>query len=182
MYLRKILPLLLIFFLVMGFTSCVKDVDFDQAGDISLQPDIQASLLIFEVDQRDFIDPDTNLQRLIIRDTVRLEFLDDDYIQKDLEQVEFKFKFRNTFPQTFSNRIQFLSENNGLQHEVNFDTDPGTQGNPVVSEKVEIIGPDRIQVIKRSIKMVVEITAILNDQQFNGKLNFESKGLFSFQF
>lgn len=182
MYLSKILPRALILLILTGFTSCVKDVDFDQAGDISLQPEIQASLLIFEVDQRDFIDPDTNLQRLIIRDTVRLEFLDDDYIQKDLEKVEFKFKFRNSFPQTFSNRIQFLSENNNLQHEINFDTAPGSQVNPVVSEKIDTIELDRIQVIKRSIKMVVEIRAVLNDQPFNGKLNFESKGLFSFQF
>lgn len=182
MHLSKILPPVLILLLLTGFTSCVKDIDFDQAGDISLQPEIQASLLIFEVDQRDFVDPETKLQRLIITDTVRLEFLDDDYIQKDLEKVEFSFKYRNSFPQSFSNRILFLSENNNLQHEVNFETAPGSPGNTVVSEKIEIIGPDRIQVIKRSIKMVVEITAVLNDQPFNGKLNFESKGLFSFQF
>lgn len=182
MYLRKILPLLLILSVVSGFTSCVKDIDLDQAGDISLQPEIQASLLIFEVDQRDFIDPVTKMQRLIIRDTVRLEFLDDDYIQNDLEKVEFSFKYRNTFPQSFSNRILFLSENNGLQHEVNFDTAPGSSGNPEVSEIIEIIGPDRIQVIKRSIKMVVEIGVNPGNEPFNGKLNFESKGLFSFQF
>lgn len=182
MYLSKIIPLLLLLLLVTGTTSCIKDIDFDQAGDISLQPEIQASLLIFEVDQRDFIDPVTNLQRLVIRDTVRLEFLDDDYIQKDLEKVEFSFKFRNTFPQSFSNRILFLSENNRTQHEVIFDTDPGNSGNPEVSEIIEIIGPDRIHLIKRSIKMAVEIRVNLNDQPFNGKLNFESKGLFSFQF
>ena len=182
MYFSKVIPQVLLLLLVIVTTSCIKDIDFDQAGDISLQPEIQASLLIFEIDERDFIDPETNLQKLIIRDTVRLEFLDDDYIQSDLEKVEFSFKFRNTFPQSFNNRILFLSENNGLQHEVIFDTDPGKQGHPIVSEKIEIIGPDRIQVIKRSIKMVVEIGVNPNGQPFSGKLNFESKGLFSFQF
>ncbi len=182
MYFSKIIPLVLLLFLTTVTTSCIKDIDFDQAGDISLQPEIQASLLIFEVDEGDFIDPETNSQRLIIRDTVRLEFLDDDYIQKDLEKVEFSFKFRNSFPQSFSNRILFLSENNSLQHEVIFNTDQSNMGNPVVSEKIEIIGPDRIQVIKRSIKMVVEIRVNTNNQPFTGKLNFESKGLFSFQF
>lgn len=179
---RKILPLALIFILATGLFSCVKDVDFDQAGDISLQPEIQADLLIFEIDQRDFIDPDTNRQRLTIRDTVRLEFLDDDYVQKDLEKVAFSFKFRNTFPQIFSNRILFLSENNRLQHEVIFDTAPGSAGRPEVSEILEIIEPANIHVIKRSIKMVVEITAITNRAPFTGTLNFESKGLYSFQF
>ncbi len=182
MYLLKKLQLAIVILLGFGLSSCVKDIDFDQAGDISLQPEIQASMLIFEVDERDFVDPDTKLERLTIRDTVRLEFLDDDYIQKDLEKVEFSFKYTNTFPQSFSNRILFLSENNRLQHEINFETDPGNLGNPVVSEKIEIIGPDRIQVIKRSIKMVVEIKAITNGEPFTGQLNFELKGLFSFQF
>ena len=182
MYFSKIIPLVFLLLLVTVTTSCIKDIDFDQAGDISLQPEIQADLLIFEIDQRDFVDPDTNLQRLIIRDTVRLEFLDDDYIQKDLEMVEFSFKYRNTFPQSFSNRILFLSENNNLQHEVSFETNPGINGNPVISEMIEEIGPDRIHVIKRTIKMVVEIRVNPNERPFIGKLNFESKGLFSFQF
>ena len=168
--------------IAIGLSSCVKDVDFEQAEDITLQPEIQVDLLIFEIDQKDFIDPENSLQRLTIRDTVRLEFLDDDYVQNDLEKVEFSFKYRNTFPQPFSNRIFFLSENNQLQHEILFETAPGNAGRPVVSEVIEVIGPDRIQVIKRSIKMVVEITAITNSAPFAGTLNFESKGLFSFQF
>ena len=107
MQLRKKVLLPFLFLLAVGLSSCVKDVDFDQAGDISLQPEIQADLLIFEIDQTDFIDPANNRQRLTIRDTVRLEFLDDDYVQKDLQSAEFSFRYRNTFPQSFSNRIFF---------------------------------------------------------------------------
>lgn len=170
------------FLIFMGSVSCIKDVDFDQAGDITMQPEIQTDLLIFEIDQKDFIDPVTNQLRQVIRDTVRLEFLDDSYIQDDLEQVEFSFKYRNTFPQSFSNKIIFLSENNRVQHRVDFLIAAGSPGDPAVTEKIDLIGPDRIQIIKRSIKMVVEIEVMPNDQAFTGKLNFESKGLFSFQF
>lgn len=166
----------------MGSVSCIKDVDFDQAGDITMQPEIQTDLLIFEIDQKDFIDPVTNRLRQVIRDTVRLEFLDDSYIQDDLEKVEFSFKYRNTFPQSFSNKISFLSENDRVQHRVDFLIAAGAPGDPAVTEKIDLIGPDRIQIIKRSIKMVVEIEVMPNDQAFTGKLNFESKGLFSFQF
>ena len=169
------------FLIFMGSVSCIKDVDFDQAGDITMQPEIQTDLLIFEIDQKDFIDPVTNRLRQVIRDTVRLEFLDDSYIQNDLEQVEFSFKYRNTFPQSFSNKISFLSENDRVQHRVDFLIAAGSPGDPAVTEKIDLIGPDRIQIIKRSIKMVVEIEVMPNDQAFNGKLNFESKGLFSFQ-
>lgn len=168
--------------LVIVNTSCMKDVDFDQAGDITLQPEIQADLLIFEIESKDFIDPQTNEFQKIIIDTVRLEFLDDDYIQNDLDRVEFRFRFRNTFTQSFLNKIYFLSENNNLQHYVEFYTAAGSAQNPAVSEKIDYVGPENIHVIKRSIKMVMEIEVLPNDQPFVGKLNFESKGLFSFQF
>lgn len=162
--------------------SCVKDVDLNQAGNITLQPEIQADLLIFEIDQREFTEPGTNNFRNIIRDTVRLEFLDDDYIQDDLSKVEFSFRFRNSFPQSFANKISFLSEQDNLQHRVEFITEPGSTGNPKITEKIEVIGPENIQVIKRTIKMVVEIEALTNNEPFLGILRFESKGLFSFQF
>lgn len=98
--------LLLILF-SLGLTSCVKDVDLDQAKDISLTPKLQVDLLIFDVNEDNFVDPITNQPISIIRDEVRLEFLDDSYIQDDLMEVEFKFKYINTFPQTFSSRISF---------------------------------------------------------------------------
>ena len=170
------------FLLSMANVSCIKDVDFDQAGDITMQPEIQTDLLIFEIDQKDFVDPATNQSKLIIRDTVRLEFLDDSYIQNDLEKVEFSFKYRNSFPQGFFNKISFLSENNALQHQVSFYIGGGAARNPAVTEKIELILPQRIQVIKNSIKMVVELEVMPGNEPFTGILNFESKGLFSFQF
>lgn len=182
MRIKTILYLALAFLFFMGNVSCMKDIDFDQAGEITMQPEIQTDLLIFEVDQKDFVDPVTNSSKQIIRDTVRLEFLDDSYIQDDLEQVEFSFKYRNAFSQGFFNKISFLSENNALQHQVSFYIGGGSSGNPAVTEKIELIGPESIQVIKRSIKMVVEIEVLPNNEPFTGKLNFESKGLFSFQF
>ncbi|WP_246054325.1 MULTISPECIES: hypothetical protein [Antarcticibacterium] len=168
--------------LVLGVSSCVKDVDLDQAGDISLKPKIQADLLIFDVEPKDFIDGSSGQFKNTIRDTVRLEFLDDDYIQKDLEEVEFSFRYSNTFPREFSSKISFLSENNRVQHNVDFIINAGSPGNPAITEHIEFIGNDRIEVIKRSIKMVVELELLPGDQEFEGDLSFASKGLFSFEF
>lgn len=160
----------------------MKDVDLDQAERITLQPDLQVDLLIFNVDELDFRDPETNNLKTIIRDTVRLEFLDDDYIQEDLSTVEFSFKYINSFPQAFNNSIFFLSENNRVQHRVDFPIDPGTITNPVTTERIEFIDEDQIGVIRRSIKMVVEIEVLPGSEPFTGELKFQSKGLFSFQF
>ena len=99
----NVLRVLALIFLA-GLVSCVKDVDFDQAGDIALTPEIQTDLVIFEVDEKDFTDPKTSEQKKILRDTVRLEFLDDSYIQENLQSVEFSFRYHNNFPKSIFKR------------------------------------------------------------------------------
>ena len=168
--------------LFAGLNAYVKDVDLDQAERITLQPDLQVDLLIFDVDEVDFRDTITGAMKTIIRDTVRLEFLDDDYIQDDLSAVEFSFKYINTFPQSFNNTIFFVSENNSIQHRVDFSINQGANANPVTTEIIELISEDQIGLIRRSIKMVVEIEVIPDSKPFTGELTFQSKGLFSFQF
>ena len=178
--LHKTLFLLVLCSLVL--VSCVKGVDLDQREEIALTPDLQVSLLIFDVTAQDFNDPETGEFQSIIRDTVRLEFLDDSYIQDDLSTVEFSFKYTNSFTQAFRNKISFLSETNGVQHVVSFDILAGTKGQPVVTNWIEFIDKANIEVVKKSIKMVVELQAIPNQDPFEGELKFESKGLFSFEF
>lgn len=173
---------ILLLILVSGLTSCVKDVDLDQAEDIRLRPDLQVDLLIFDVEASDFTDPKSGLPRTIIKDTVRLEFLDDDYIQNDLSKVEFRFRYTNTFSNSFSSRIYFLSETNALQHQVDFIIAGGDKTAPVITEKIDFTGENDIDRIRRTIKMVVEIEVLTGGQPVDGNLQFQSKGLFSFQF
>lgn len=174
-------PILLLLFSVVIF-SCVKGVDLDQTEEIALTPDLQVSLLVFDVTNTDFIDKDTGEFTPVIRDTVRLEFLDDSYIQDDLNNVEFSFRYTNSFPQPFRNKISFLSENDRVQHSLEFEINKGEKDNPAVTEWIEFIENERIDVIKKSIKMVVEIEVLPNEDVFEGELKFESKGLFSFEF
>jgi len=174
-------PILLLLFSVV-MISCVKGVDLDQTEEIALTPDLQVSLLVFDVTSVDFKDKDTGEFTPIIRDTVRLEFLDDSYIQDDLVTVEFSFKYTNSFPQSFRNKISFLSENDRLQHSVIFDIAEGNKDAPAVTDWVDFIENERIDLIKNSIKMVVEIEVIPNQNPIEGELKFESKGFFSFEF
>ncbi|WP_010230154.1 hypothetical protein [Gillisia marina] len=174
-------PILLLLFSVV-LHSCVKGVDLDQTEEIALTPDLQVSLLVFDVTNVDFKDQESGAFTPIIRDTVRLEFLDDSYIQDDLVTVEFSFKYTNSFPQPFRNKISFLSENDRVQRSVSFDIAEGNKDNPAITDWIEFIENERIDVIKKSIKMVVEIEVLPNQNPFDGELKFESKGLFSFEF
>lgn len=179
---KNLLPQVLFLFISVSLTSCVKDVDLDQAEDIALRPKLLVDLLFFELDDEDLKNHESDQQKIIIRDTVRLEFLDDDYIQKDLMEVEFNFKYKNSFSQDFINTISFLSENNQEQLVLKFNVGAGSENNPTEIEKTELIKAEHLSSIKRSIKMVMEIEVLSDDQPLSGELKFESKGLFSFEF
>ncbi|MCJ7759165.1 MAG: hypothetical protein MUP24_13585, partial [Gillisia sp.] len=92
------------------------------------------------------------------------------------------FKYINSFSQSFHNKISFLSENNSAQHVIEFNINPGDKNNYAVTEVIDLIKFDQIQVIRRSIKMAVEIEALPGNDPFTGELKFQSKGLFSFEF
>lgn len=162
--------------------GCVKDVDLDQRDDITLSPDLQIDLLIYDINQSQFDDPATGNSKNRITDTVRLEFLDDSYIQDDLVSVDFYFRHINTFPREIKSEIRFLSESNSEQFAVNYTIQAGTAGNPVTTEQYELIEEDRIHLVRRSIKMVVELEVLPGTGAFKGELDFASKGFFSFEF
>ncbi|MGB8375052.1 MAG: hypothetical protein WCE57_07010 [Salegentibacter sp.] len=162
--------------------SCVKDVDLDQAQDIGLSPDIQTDLLIYDVDESDFMDPETKEMKQVIMDTVRLEFLDDDYIQNDLTALELNFIHQNSFPQAFDTKVRFLSESNREQFRVEYTVVAGSETDPATTEITKMVSKDEIGKVKRSIKMVVELEPKTNGKEFAGELQFASKGLFRFQF
>lgn len=175
---RFIVPVL---FAVLS-CACMSDVDLGQASEISLRPKLEMDLLHFEIKSEDWIDPETNELMTILRDTVRLAFLDDDYIQKDLVRVDLSFRHSNSFSNPFSNRISFLSENNREQYVVDLYVDAGSKEQLQISQHTEVIDSDNIQVIKRSIKMAVEIERLPGEEPFVGELKFESKGVFFFEF
>lgn len=182
MFFLQLIRVLLLLIIASGLNSCVKDIDLNQAENITLRPDLQVDLLILNVKGSDFTNPDSGIPRTIIRDTVRLEFLDDDYIQEDLRQVELRFRFTNTFSNSFSSNIYFLSESNTLQHQIDFIVAGGDKNAPVITEIIDFTGENDIGRIRRTIEMVVEIEVLSGEAPEDGNLKFQSKGLFSFQF
>ncbi|MGY5848990.1 hypothetical protein [Salegentibacter sp. F14] len=174
--------LILCLFCSVVLTGCIKDIDLDQADEISLSPDIDVDLLIYEINQDYFYQSENSVFQPVIRDTVRLEFLDDDYIQKDLTEVELYFKHVNTFSQSFTNTVKFLSEGGREQIFIQYEVSPGGLNSPKETEYTEIIEENRIHLIRNSIQMVVELEAHSNSEEFRGELDFASTGLFKFAF
>lgn len=162
--------------------GCFKGVDMDQAQDITLQPDIDVDLLLYQLNENDFIDSETGEFTSVIRDTVRLEFLNDTYVQDGLQYAEFRLRHENTFPFPISSRIKFLNNSGNEQFHVNYEIPAGAVGAPAIIDTTHVMDASEIKKVRRTIQMAVELEMNGGDATIKGGLDFLSKGLFKFEF
>ena len=170
---------MLSFFVLLA--SCVRDVDVDQAREIVIPPTVAIDLVYFTIDPSHFHTVgSTGIMRA--RDEVRLEFLDDDYIQDGLVRADFNFRYTNTFSQSFRNKITFLSESNRAMHVIKFEIPAGNPDDANIINYTEIIPEEDIEAIRRSIKMVIEIETEPNFEVTEGELQLKSRAFLEFEF
>ncbi|APG61144.1 hypothetical protein [Christiangramia salexigens] len=163
-------------------TSCFKDVDFSQSQNIALKPDIETGLLYYQLNENDFLDSQTNNFTPVIRDTVDLEFLDDDYIQDGLMYAEFRFRHENTFDNRIKSKIRFLNKNGRTEFEVLYEIPAGSYEFPGVIDTILVMEGENIEKVRRSFPMAVELEMIDGGEKIKGELGFSSKALFKFEF
>lgn len=163
-------------------SSCFKDLDFGQSEDIELAPDLEVDLLFYQLNESDFQDSETNAYSPVIRDTVRLEFLDDDYIQDGLVLAEFRFRHENRFPYELKSNIRFIDKNGRNQFNVEYNIPAGSETSASVIDTLYVMEGSDITKVKRSINMVVELEILNAGKDLQGELDFLSKGLFEFEF
>lgn len=164
--------------LLMNY-SCVKDVDLDQYEEIILTPEAALDLIFFTITNEDF--SQTSGGETSAVDQTRLDFLDDEYIQNNLVRADFNFRFTNTFQNQLNATIRFLSTSNSVQHTIVIPIPPGTIDSPGSVDYVETIDRTQINRVRRSIKVLVEISTpdpVLSE----GTLQLESKGFYYFEF
>ena len=89
---------LAVLLVVVLFSACVKDTDFDQAEDIAVTPIVELDLIHFDLPAMRFFDTVASSPVLTVRDTTDLEFLNDEEISANLERVEFS----SNLPMEFS--------------------------------------------------------------------------------
>ena len=160
--------------------SCVKDVDINQYEEIVVPPRAALDLVYFNLDPSDFSDGSGGIKKA--SDDVRLEFLDDDYIQDGLMEADFNFRFTNTFAQEFHVVMKFISESNSVQHTINFHVPAGSTASPAILDYTERIDESQISRIRRSIRLLVEVEMLPNSQPIEGELQLESKAYYTFEF
>lgn len=162
------------------FTACIKNTDFDQGEDIFLSPIVDLNLIYFDLTTRDFYDSINAVPILTIRDTTEIKFLDDSTLLKNLQRVEFYFKFTNSIPRDFQVDFQFLSEMNDTAYVTGTSVLQGNVLNPVGTEFLENVEGDGILQLTQANKIVVSVSIPPNSENLEGSLNLKSKATYFF--
>lgn len=101
-------PKILVLSILFLFTSCVKDVDFDQSDDLSIQPKYVASLIHFTFKQDKFIDDIGNIP-FTISESSPAPINTSTIANENLTKAEIQFKVSNSFNRTFILVLRFYN-------------------------------------------------------------------------
>lgn len=160
-------------FVMLLFSACIKDTDFDQTDDILVTPVLELDFLFYNLNSESFTDHGVN--NLIVSDTTNFDFLNDEFVVDNLIRAEFFFKYTNSFPVDFITEYRFLDENNELHYEVIIPVAAGTVAAPLITEHIENIEGDDIIALTNAEKVVVNIMASTPVDNLEGNLKLQSK-------
>ncbi|TYP98017.1 hypothetical protein C7447_103185 [Tenacibaculum adriaticum] len=163
-------------------TSCVKDIDFNQAQDFEITPEVAVSLVKFNLDQNDLVMGGIEIDS-ISQSTV-FTMLDNTTAQEDLVKIDFQFEVVNTFNRDFEINLIFLDDNDIETYRISTlkinaqDEDFNYIETLVISDHQEFLLSRKIQVILRLLPSSDGSTIDPNDPR---TFVFKSAGIFYFR-
>ena len=173
---------LAVLLVVVLFSACVKDTDFDQAEDIAVTPIVELDLIHFDLPAMRFFDTVASSPVLTVRDTTDLEFLNDEEISANLERVEFFFKFTNGIQRSFQVDFQFLSEQNDTTYVSQTTVSQGNTSNPVVTEYIDNVEGTSLEQLTLAEKVVISVTIPSSNANLDGNIKLQSKATYYLEF
>ncbi len=180
-YYRRINFVIVLLLQLLVVASCVSDIDLDRIDEVVLTPRIDADLVFFTLSASDFETANTNTAQLVVRDTTRLEFLDDNVVQENLKEIELTYRSDNTFNSALINRSLFLDDAGVIQYEVSFPINASQNGEVATTRYQVILSEEDIEAIRNSIQLVNEVTLFTNGIVSEGVLTLQSKAVYSLE-
>lgn len=153
---RNLLSIGFCLILSVCMSSCVKDIDFNQMDDITLNPNMDLALVKYRINSQQVMEAIMNKNGKLI-DTVNLEALEEKDFRDKLEEARFEINVFNSLSCNVNYALRFVDAKNrevlGFTHKV-----AGANQNLVESDQNiwNISNYDSLQVFKRARKVVVE--------------------------
>lgn len=171
--------------IILCFNACIKDVNFDQAEDLSISPALEVSIIHFEEPAGTFVD-EFGDELTTIRDSVNIEIFSDEFVVDNLIKADFLFQTTNNINRGFNAQVDFYNDLYELQHNFNFAVGASTNNQNIVVEYVEVFEGQDLEDLKTTTNIVLALTmdssndgSTLNENS-PGNLEFRSKASFYF--
>ncbi len=161
-------------------TSCTKEVDFNQAKDLTLEPVLASDLIFFNAPAANFFVDGSELST--IRDSVIIDLFNRDFVVDNVVKAEFVFETTNSINRAFSVQVDFLDDTDLLKHSFTVSTLASPTNTDVVTTHTEVFENSLLDALKVSNKIILTIQALSGGSALNdntpGRIQLKSKGIF----
>lgn len=164
-----------LFLLIVFFSACVKDTDFEKANNIVLAPIMEVDLLYFDLPAITFFDTVASSSILTVRDTTELPFLNDAELRNNLYRAEFTFKIINSIQREFQVDFEFLRGQIHVDSTIQITVAQGAVSNPVITEYTAVFEDEALLNLTRAEKVAVSVTIDSSNANLDGTIKLQSK-------
>ncbi|WP_417443652.1 hypothetical protein [Joostella sp.] len=157
--------------------SCVKDVDFNQAEELEIEPSVAVSLLYFDLQASTIgLIPNNDVDGDSVEDITELDIFSEPFLEENLEGATFNFEFLNSTPRVFNAKISLYDDMYNVLDSEDVLID-------VPKKSVSLIYSDsNVQTLKSMAYMGIELELIpgspLLTPNSTGELLLKSSGTF----
>ncbi|MEH6408499.1 MAG: hypothetical protein V7767_14570 [Leeuwenhoekiella sp.] len=160
----------------------MRDIDLDQADEFATVQNVELDLFYFNLTAPNFIDTETGvITQYSIEQSSDVEFLNDDFFQNNVTQLDLYFESENTFAQEFTNRISFKNQNKEV-YSLEYTVKSGSADNPTTTIFEKTISGDDLLMVKSAISIEVATEIKPNNMPVLGNLGFKSKIRYRLEF
>ncbi len=164
--------------LLGALSSCVKDVDFDQADEFTLAPVVESSLFFFDLTPDRFVD-DVGAETQVATDTIDLDVFNDSFLNDNLIRAEFTFEVTNTIARSFTADVSFLDDADQAQvAPILVNVPASNNGEEMVVTTIRDFQEAELEALKQSTQMAADVsiqTGTPITQNSPGNLKLKSK-------
>lgn len=162
--------------------SCTEEIDFDEANQIKLTPELELDLAFFTLDADEIEDnPEGSFE--VVKNITDVEFPSSSFPRDNIKKAQLFFKFINTLPRNFLIKVKFLKPDNSLAYQFNASVPSGSKRNPIIKTEIDLLNASKIRELFRATQ--IETTFVVNgtsDLDLIGSLIMQSKGTFFLEF
>lgn len=161
-------------------SSCTKDVDFNQANDLVLEPIVASDLIFFKADATEFFVNNTEL--VTVKDSVIIDLFNREFFVDYVVRAEFVFEVTNSINRSSNVTVEFFNSNDQKQHGFSITALASPNNTDVVKTHTEIFENQILDALKASNKVVLTMQVLAGGDPLNnntpGRIQLKSKGVF----